>query len=203
MAAVEQGAAKPGTAKRAGAAKPKLQPRAGMNASAKLIIGVLGLPLVGVLFPTCLVLGAGMLPTALAFLFDRGREKYLVLTIAMTNFCGILPAVTELWARGQSLGSAAATLADPLHWVMAYGAATVGWLLHMGMPPIISVYYEQLTRTRVRQLAQQQKRLVDTWGEDVKLEAKSEAAAEEKLKRKSGPTLEPRSELDASEVLGL
>lgn len=202
MAAVEQDAAGSGTAKPAGKAKPARR-RIRMNASTKLFVGVLGLPMVGVLFPTCLVLGAGMLPTALSFLFDRGREKYLALTIGMTNFCGILPAVAELWARGQSLSSAGASLADPLHWVMAYGAATIGWLLHMGMPPIISVYYEQLTKTRIRQLAQKQKHLVELWGEDVKLEAKAAAAAEEKAKGKSGPTLEPRPDLDPAEVLGL
>jgi len=203
MAAAKQDAAKQGGAAQRGGAQPARRRRPGKNASARLVFGVLALPLVGVLFPTCLVLGAGMVPTALAFLFDRGREKYLVLSVAMLNFCGILPAVAELWARGQSISSAAATLADPLAWVIAYGAAALGWLLHMGMPPIVSVYYEQLTKTRIRQLAQQQKTLVEIWGEDVKLEAKSEAAAAERPKDKSSRSEASSPQLDKASVLGL
>lgn len=186
--------------KRAQSAAPR---RGGNKAPLKLMLGLLALPIMAVLLPTCLVLGACMLPTALAFLFDRYRERYLVLSVAMLNFCGALPAVADLWARGQSLSGAVETLADPLSWLMAYGAGGVGWLLHAGMPPIVSVYNEQLTKTRVRQLALQQKSLVETWGEEVKQEAKSEALAAEQSLTESERAPKKPAEIDPASVLGL
>lgn len=139
-----------------------------LNATAKALIAILALPLAGVLFPTCLVLAVCMAPTAVSFLFDRGREKYLVISTAMLNFCGTLPAVAELWAAGQTLTAAAQSLADPLAWMMAYGAAGTGWLLHLGMPPIVAAYHARASEARIRHLMLRQTTLVEAWGEDVK-----------------------------------
>lgn len=182
-------------------ARRKLRP-GGMSAALKGLAALLALPLAGVLFPTCLLLGAGMLPTAISYLFDRSREKYLVISVAMLNFCGILPAVAELWARGQTLTAAGEALADPLAWVMAYGAGAVGWLLHVSLPPIVKVYYERATEVRLRQLTLERKALVETWGEDVKQAEDSPAAADSRSAKSDG-SKPAAPKYNPAEVLGL
>ena len=59
-----------------------------------------------VLLPTCVVLLFCLLPTVAAAPVERARERYLTVTVGSLNLCGALPAVMELWGRGQSFGAA-------------------------------------------------------------------------------------------------
>ena len=151
--------------------------RKSLSPSAKAVLAVSALPLLGILFPTCVVMGVAMLPTFSAYLFDRSRDKFLALTVGMLNFCGSLPAVAELWARGHSLPSAVQTLGEPMTWLLAYGAAGIGWLIHLGMPPIVSSYYAHASETRLRDLRIKQKELAEIWGEEVRAQAEANAEA--------------------------
>jgi len=162
-----------------------------LSPSAKAVIWVSALPLLGILFPTCVVIGVSMLPTFAAYLFDRSRDKYLALTAGMLNFCGSLPAVAELWARGHSLPSAMETLGEPLTWLFAYGAAGVGWLIYLGMPPIVSAYYAHASETQLRDLLIKQKELAEVWGEEVRAQAEANAESGEDAALGTSPGTSP------------
>ncbi len=132
-----------------------------------IVTGILLLPVVAVLFPTCVVLLAGMAPSIVAYFVDRTQGKYLAITVALMNFCGNLPGLTRLWQEGQSLEAGMRLAADPLHWLVSYGAAGGGWIIYLTVPPILSVYYSSISAKRIDDLKRKQAQLIDTWGSEV------------------------------------
>ena len=132
-----------------------------------LVTGFLLLPVIAVLFPTCMVLASGMAPTVVAFLVDRSRNKFLTLTVGMMNFCGTLPGVVDLWQHWQSYDMAVRIATDPFFWALAYAAAGVGWLIYLSLPPVLDTFYSVVTDRRIAALRKRQAALVDTWGEEV------------------------------------
>ena len=102
----------------------------------KALLGLVALPLL----PSLAVLAAGMAPTLVALVADRGRGKFLTLSIGLPNFCGCLPALVQLWSRGQGFSAAGEVLADPMVWATAFGGAGLGWLVCMAMPALAAAY---------------------------------------------------------------
>lgn len=139
----------------------------GVNWPRMTLIVLIALPAVAVLLPTTLVIFVLSLPTIAAFLIDRTKERYLVATVGLLNFCGLLPAVIALWDQGQSLAGALRVLSDMVFWLSAFGAAALGWGIFISIPPIIATYYAVVTQRRISQLARRQKQLIEAWGEEV------------------------------------
>lgn len=133
----------------------------------KALLGLLSLPLAALVLPSLMILAIGMVPTFVAFIADRTRERYLTITIGLPNACGCLPALVNLWAMGQSFSNAQIVLSDPFGWAVAVGAAGLGWLVYMSAPPVAAVYYASSARMREQTLKRQQKSLIETWGEEV------------------------------------
>lgn len=134
----------------------------------KLFLIVTLAPLIAVLFPTFMLVGLGLLPTLAVFLFDKRRNKSFAMTVGLTNICGVLPSLADLWEHGQTMQAANAIAGDPLFWLLPLCAAGVGWLIFMGTPPIIAAYYETATEARIRTLMLKQQSLIETWGEEVR-----------------------------------
>ncbi len=82
--------------------KAKKKPR---TMGGKQILFVVMMLLVTI-WPTACLLVPAMLPTLVALVTDRDREKALALTIGALNFAGILPFVLQLWQMGQNLDNA-------------------------------------------------------------------------------------------------
>ena len=132
-----------------------------------IMTAILMVPVIAVLFPTCIVLAIGMLPSVVAYIVDRTGGKYLTITVALMNFCGTLPGITRLWQFGQAYDAAGRIGLDPLHWLASYGAAAVGWVIYLSIPPILSVFYGRVTQTRIEGLKRKQADLVEVWGPEV------------------------------------
>jgi hypothetical protein len=128
---------------------------------------VLLLPLAALLLPTTLVLLVGVLPTLAAYLVDRTPGRGLTTSVGLLNVCGTLPALAELWRGGHSMMQANAVLADPFLWLVAYGAAGLGWLVVLMLPPLLRTYYALTTEGRVKLLEQRQEHLREVWGPEV------------------------------------
>ncbi len=148
-------------------AKRAAAKRGGVPFAAKVVLFASATPLIAVLFPTCLVLAVGMAPTLVAYVLDGARDRYFALTVGLTNFCGVLPGLADLWMNGHTIVDAKAVVLDPLFWLFATAAAGIGWLIQMGMPPIIAAYYAMASEARIKTLMQQQNTLMETWGEEV------------------------------------
>ena len=142
---------------------------------AKLLLLIIAAPIIAVLLPTTMLLCLGLIPTAAVYLNDKTREKSFTITVGLLNLCGILPSIGELWSRGQAMQVATETVVDPLFWLLAFGAAAIGWLIFMGMPPLIAAYYTLASDARVNKVLVKQQALVEMWGEEVR----GEDAAEE------------------------
>ncbi len=139
----------------------------GLNWGRVALALLVALPAMVVLLPTTLMLFVLSLPTIVAFLVDRSRERYLVATVGLLNLCGVLPALIALWQDGQSIDAVFRLLTDMFYWLMAFGAAGVGWAIFVSLPPMVTSYYSLVTQHRVQQLRKRQKQLIEEWGDDV------------------------------------
>ncbi len=145
------------------------QEKAKGGGTGKLVMtGLLMLPVVAVLLPSCIVLTVNMVPSIVAYVVDKSREKYLAITVALLNICGTLPALADLWQQGQSYAAAVDVSGNPFHWLMAYGAAAIGWTIYLGLPPILRHYYNITSQARLLNHQHKQQVLVEVWGEEVR-----------------------------------
>jgi hypothetical protein len=133
----------------------------------KILAVVILFPFAAVLLPTTLVFFVMMAPTWVAYITDRARDKSLAVTVGMLNFAGTLPAIIELWTRGQSHQMAMTLITDLFVWVVAYGAAFGGWMIFAFMPTVVGSYYRMTTDARMKGLVKQQKALIAEWGHAV------------------------------------
>lgn len=133
----------------------------------KVLALVILFPFAAVLLPTTLVFSVMMAPTLVAYVTDRSRDKHLAITVGMMNFAGTLPAVIDLWTRGQSHQTAMLLIGDVFVWAQAYGAAFVGWGIFIAMPTLVGSFYRVTTESRIKALVKQQKALVAEWGHAV------------------------------------
>src|SRR5476651_1581559 len=93
--------------------------------AALVILGLAALaaaPLVVVLIP-------GMMPTLVTLFAERQRPRHLSYTVGVMNFAGVLPILLTVATSQLTMTAAGLALADPLTWVVMYGAAAAGWLI--------------------------------------------------------------------------
>lgn len=122
-----------------------------------------------VVLPTTLVLLAGLVPTFAAFLSSREEGIYRGLTVGFVNLAGILPLLLTLWGNSHSVGQATYLLADPVNWLLMYGAAGIGWLVFYTVPPVVLALLRWRYQMEIRQHRKTQDELTKEWGKDVEV----------------------------------
>lgn len=125
------------------------------------------LPAALVVLPTTIVFGVGMIPTIVAFVVDRDPEKPAPITVGGLNFCGCMPYAIDLWKHGHTIGAAAKVFADPLAWLVMYGAAAIGWAFYYGIPPMVANAEVMRAEKRIEVLRKKKVALVQEWGPQV------------------------------------
>ncbi|MBP2233017.1 hypothetical protein [Azospirillum agricola] len=120
-----------------------------------------------IVLPTSILFGIGMIPTIVAYVVDRDPDKSAPITVGGLNFCGCMPFAIELWKHQHTIGAAAKIFADPLAWLVMYGAAAVGWGLYYGIPPLVAGLEITRAEKRVEVLKGKKVALVQEWGPDV------------------------------------
>lgn len=141
--------------------------RRGTKTWMKVLALVILFPFAAVLLPTTLLFFVMMAPTWVAYVTDRSKDKSLAITVGMLNFAGTLPAIIDLWTRGQSHEAAMLLIGDVFVWAVAYGAAFGGWALFGAMPTVVGSFYRMTTESRIKGLVKQQKALIAQWGPAV------------------------------------
>lgn len=147
--------------------EPASQDQPVMGLWKKVVLAVALLPFAALFLPSVAVLALGMLPTLGAYVADRDREKYLTVTVGLLNFCGTVHPLLTLWEMGQGYGALNHVIYDIYNWLVAYGLAGCGWLIYLLMPPVAASYYKVVTQARIQMLGSNQRKLVETWGEEV------------------------------------
>ncbi len=131
-------------------------------------LGVLVLLLImAVALPTLVVFVITMLPSAVAWLVDRTDSKYAGLSVLGLNFAGMFPYMMDLWSGNHTMTGAFVIITDIFALVVIYGAAGVGWVIFMVVPPVVTSFMTILTEQRLEALRANQKRTIDEWGQEV------------------------------------
>jgi hypothetical protein len=137
-----------------------------LSASAKSLLWIVAIVLMVVLFrPTAVVLGFGLIPTGIAFLFDRTPEKFAVFCIGSLNLAGLFPALMPLWLKGHTMENAVKAISDPITGAIIIGATGIGCLIYFAAPPIVSLVLKYRLGREIAELEQHQKDLIAYWGE--------------------------------------
>jgi fumarate reductase subunit D len=119
------------------------------------------------LLPTLVLLLISLLPTLVAFLTERSRRYYALVTIGAMNAAGAAPVAITLWQGTHSMGHAMDLLTLPLSWLPILVGAAIGWGIYKGVPSLIVRYMTKRSRARIETLRTRQTILVEEWGEEV------------------------------------
>ncbi len=117
--------------------------------------------------PTALLVAVGMIPSLVAYIVDRDPDKTAAMTVAPLNICGILPFTMDMWKHQHTMQAATQALADPLTWLVMYGAAAIGWALYFLVPPIVTNFEVMRAEARIETLIGKKKDLVEEWGPET------------------------------------
>jgi len=117
--------------------------------------------------PTLMVFGLGMVPTLVALIVDRTKQKNNTLCVGSINFIGVFPYIMSLWGGFNDFNSAKIIISDFFNLLVMYSAAAFGWFLFLTMPSVISSFVTVLQQRKVAQLRGEQKDLIDEWGAEV------------------------------------
>jgi len=117
--------------------------------------------------PFCLLLAAGMLPSAVAAFVDRHPRRYLTGTVVILNLAGMVVPALALLKVGVSVAGALQVLGDGRNWIIMYSAAGVGWLLDAAMPSIGRIIVDHRAEREERRLARRAEQLVAEWGTEI------------------------------------
>lgn len=160
--------AKPAKKTRSGAGKGKPET---LSAPKRVLALFIAIILVVLFFDSVILMAAGMIPTGVAYLIDRGPRKHAMRTVAWTNLAGCLVVVLDLWTGGGSIDRAIELLTDPFNWVIMFGSAGFGWVIYFTLPPIVAGYLTLSQEMKLKELAKVQKTLEKEWGKDVRKNA--------------------------------
>ena len=119
--------------------------------------------------PTVLLLAFGLLPAVVAWVIDRTEQKYATFCVLGMNFSGIFPFLTDVWFKEHSTEAATRILTNPFDLMVIYGAAAFGWMMFKTVPPVVSTFMSVMLQHRVTVLREQQKTIVEEWGEGVSM----------------------------------
>jgi hypothetical protein len=149
---------------------PKRIPQAGgrpSKARITLTLLLLGPPVLFFFLPTWVFLLLAMLPSVVAFIVDRTPYRYAWVSVAGLNFAGVAPYLMKLWFEAHSLSNALHILSNPFDLIVMYGAAGLGWVLHMSLPPVVGAWLDVTSQRRLSHLRAIQRKLLTEWGEEV------------------------------------
>ena len=137
----------------------------------------LGLAALAVL-PLVVVLTPGMLPTLVTLLVERQRPRYLSYTVGVMNSAGVLPILLALAKGHVTMAAVAVTLANPMSWIVMYGAAAAGWLISGATPPLARFCLDIQASQKRRALEALSRAIRREWGDEVVGGQKSPPAAD-------------------------
>ena len=143
-------------------------------ASSRIMIILSVLFSVPFLLPSYIFLMFALAPTMVAALVEKGEYRYAWLCVGGTNVAGAAPYFFDLWAKGHSLGTAVRLLLDIPSMLIVYSAAAAGWLLYLGVPPVVGIFLGVISQRRIATLKAIQKKLVEEWGPQIAEAAKAE-----------------------------
>jgi len=156
--------AKPAKGKGGKADKGKKASKKGSNS---LLIMLTLLALVPFSLPTLMVMVCALLPTLGAALAERGPGRYAWICVGGLNFSGLAPWLFDLWFGHHTIDYAIHQITGVSMLLISYGAAGVGWLIYLSVPPVVSTFTTMTSQRRSVTLLADQKKLLEIWGDGI------------------------------------
>lgn len=129
---------------------------------------LVGLAVLSVVFMgATILLAIGMLPTIVAFLTDRTRERLRGMTVGFMNFAGCFPFLIDLVNGGGTKDVALGIVLQPENFIVMYMAAGMGYLIEWSVTGIVANLKVQKGERRLVAIDKRKKDLIKIWGEEV------------------------------------
>ncbi len=110
----------------------------------------------------------GMLPAILSMFLDKGAGRFASKTVTAFNFVGIVPFLFEIAQAFDRSVAAQRLMLDFWVWVVVYGTASLGWLTIWLFPQVTVIIFAMRAESKINKLQEEQKKLIEEWGEEVK-----------------------------------
>lgn len=121
--------------------------------------------------PLLVFLVVGFMPTVVAWIVDRDPDKYAAITVGSLTFAVMVPIGLDAFVASHGVIRSDEMLRrlmfDVYAWLMVYGGAGAGWILHYVMPTVAQVYVDWDNTRRHQAATRRQRQLIDEWGSDI------------------------------------
>lgn len=119
------------------------------------------------MLPTVVFLFFAMIPTIFALVTEKGRYRYTWICTGCLNLLGAMPWVLNMWLGRHSIEVALEMLTNVTTIITIYTIASIGWVIHKVIPPIVETYIKVSAHKRIQSLYAEQQSLIDEWGSGV------------------------------------
>lgn len=144
-------------------------PRRRFSGKGLLYFFLVTVMLIAVAFPTLIVFVVGLMPGIVSWFTDKTDQKYQFFCVFGFNFAGWFPYLMDLWSGNHNLAGALNIITDVFALAVMYGSASGGWLIYTIIPPVITSFMTVLTERRLSALRSNQRKVMEEWGEEVRL----------------------------------
>ncbi len=120
-----------------------------------------------VFLPTTIMLVVGMLPTFVAGIVDKTKEKVKALTVGFMNFAGCFPFWLEMVTTSHTREVAVGFISQPMTLVIMYSAAAMGYMIEWAVTGIVSNVMVQKGERRLDYIDKRFEELERKWGREV------------------------------------
>lgn len=141
-------------------AKKKIGWRERILLAAFIVAAVVFLPITALLF-------VGMLPTVMARVTDKTKEKTKVLTVGFMNFAGCFPFLYQLAESGLKFENSIGIISEPMTIVMIYTCAVLGYGIEWLVTNMVAGLMVQKGRNRLETIKKIQESMAKQWGPEV------------------------------------
>ena len=117
--------------------------------------------------PSIIMIAGGMIPTFVAWVCDRSKEKYSTFCVGALNLSGVFPFLLSLWAENHTINASMEFFGDVFALSVIYGSAGLGWALFLSLPPVVAAFINVMAQTRLKTLRNDQSIILEDWGPEV------------------------------------
>lgn len=140
--------------------------KGGGGGAITLVLGGLGAGvLLSYALPTALLLGLGLVPSALAYAFDPTPGRPAARAVFFLNLAAMAPMLADFWRAGAGLAGSLALLSDWRTLGLAWGGALAGWALKASLPMLAGLSVDAEVRSHRSRLQARRDELAAEWGE--------------------------------------
>lgn len=134
-----------------------------------IIIIPLSLWLIFILQVGFLFIMMGIIPSMVAYFVDTAKTKPTFKCVLACNLSGMIPTFTDAYFSDSVAASMQMLMGDLFTWFLAWGGATCGYGLLMFSRVLTQITLIISDQARVESLLKQQEKLVQEWGDNVKI----------------------------------